>query len=105
MHSLIFVRCWLLCAVGVFLATCDELRGKVERTLKAYDADGDGKISYDELADVHLSDGKDRADIVESTFLMGGFPAGDTDGDEFLTVAELTSLIKMYDHGAKEDEL
>ncbi|CAN6380496.1 unnamed protein product [Urochloa humidicola] len=69
-------------------ATDDE--GELKETFKVFDADGDGRISAEELMAVLAALGDDRCSVEDCRRMIGGV---DVDGDGFVCFNEFTRMM------------
>jgi calcium-binding protein CML len=64
--------------------------GELRDIFAVFDADGDGRISAEELRAVLASLGDDRCSVEDCRRMIGGV---DTDGDGFVCFAEFTRMM------------
>ncbi|GJN13836.1 hypothetical protein PR202_gb00584 [Eleusine coracana subsp. coracana] len=81
----------MLAEAGVVLqeiTAADE--GELKETFAVFDADGDGRISAEELREVLASLGDDRCSVEDCRRMIRGV---DTDGDGFVCFEEFTRMM------------
>ncbi|OEL14173.1 hypothetical protein BAE44_0024808 [Dichanthelium oligosanthes] len=72
------------------LATATTDEGELKETFAVFDADGDGRISAEELLSVLASLGDDRCSVEDCRRMIGGV---DADGDGFVCFTEFSRMM------------
>jgi calcium-binding protein CML len=67
--------------------------GELKETFAVFDADGDGRISAEELREVLASLGDERCSVDDCRRMIRGV---DTDGDGFVCFQEFTRMMMMH---------